>query len=173
MSAKYSSSRHHHNINQASGKGRNAVHFSSKTCEWETPQEFFDEWNAEFGPFELDPCATSENAKCPKYYTKADDGLVQPWAPYKVWLNPPYGREIGLWMAKAYEESLRGALVVCLVPARTDTKWWHSYVVHGRVCFIQGRLKFGDSKNAAPFPSAVVVFHPIGTSSIKPSQMAA
>ena len=74
-------------------------------------------------------------------------------------MNPPYGREIGAWMKKAYESSLQGAMVVCLVPARTDTKWWHDYAIKGEIEFIRGRLKFGKSKNSAPFPSAVVVFN--------------
>ena len=74
------------------------------------------------------------------------------------WMNPPYGRTIGNWMKKAYESSLEGATVVCLVPARTDTGWWHNYAMKGDIEFIKGRLKFGGSKNSAPFPSAVVVF---------------
>lgn len=79
----------------------------------------------------------------------------------KVWLNPPYGREIGLWVAKAVEEAAAGATVVCLLPARTDTRWWHDFVIkHGKVEFVRGRLKFGGCKNSAPFPSALVVFEP-------------
>lgn len=134
------------------------VHFSSKTDLWETPQELFDALSVEFGPFDVDVCATPENAKCAKYYTREDDGLSHVWEG-RCWMNPPYGREIGLWMRKAYESSQSGATVVCLVPARTDTAWFQDYAMKGQVRFLRGRLKFGGSKNSAPFPSAVVVFH--------------
>lgn len=130
--------------------------FTSETDLWATPPDFFEKLNEEFN-FELDVCADDNNHKCDKYYTKNDDGLSQKWEG-TCWMNPPYGREIGKWMKKAYESSLDGATVVCLVPARTDTKWWHDYAIHGEVRFVKGRLKFGDSKNSAPFPSAVVVF---------------
>ena len=133
-----------------------SVHFSSKTDMWATPQKFFDKYNEEYH-FTLDPCATTANAKCPLYFTEVDDGLKQNWEG-SVWMNPPYGREIIKWMKKAYESSLQGATVVCLVPSRTDTKWWHEYAMKGEIEFIRGRLKFGDAKNSAPFPSAVVVF---------------
>lgn len=132
------------------------VHFSSKTDMWATPQDFFDKYN-DIYHFDTDVCATSENAKCPKYYTKEQNGLAQEWSGV-CWMNPPYGREIKDWMKKAYESSLKGATVVCLVPARTDTAWWHDYSIKGKIEFIRGRLKFGGSKNSAPFPSAVVVF---------------
>ena len=134
------------------------VHFSSATDLWATPQAFFDKLNAVHG-FTLDACATHENAKCQFYFTKEVDGLSKKWNG-TVWMNPPYGREIGDWMRKAYESSLGGATVVCLVPARTDTAWWHDYAMKGEIDFIRGRLKFGDAKNSAPFPSAVVVFKP-------------
>ena len=134
-----------------------SVHFSSASDEWETPQEFFDAQNAAFN-FTLDVCATSENAKCKRFFTKADDGLLKSWAGERCWMNPPYGRSIVHWMKKAYQESLNDALVVCLVPARTDTAWWHSYAIKGTVTFIRGRLKFSGGKNSAPFPSALVVF---------------
>lgn len=140
--------------------GSASVHFSSNTDEWPTPQDFFDKCNAEFGPLELDPCSSHENHKCPRYFTRDDNGLAQDWAPARVWMNPPYGREIGEWMRKAWVESQRGALVVCLVPARTDTAWWHEYAMRGTVRFIRGRLKFGGHENSAPFPSALVVFFP-------------
>ena len=133
-----------------------SVHFSSKTDLWATPQKFFDKYDA-VHKFTLDVCATKDNAKCAKFYTVEDDGLSQSWQGV-CWMNPPYGREIGAWMKKAYESSLQGATVVCLVPARTDTKWWHEYAMHGQIEFIKGRLKFGDAKNSAPFPSAIVVF---------------
>jgi site-specific DNA-methyltransferase (adenine-specific) len=134
-----------------------SVHFSSATDEWPTPRSFFDAVEREFGPFDLDPCATQESAKTPRYFTKADDGLAQVWSG-RVWMNPPYGRTIGLWMKKAYESSQAGCFVVCLVPARTDTAWWHDYAMKGTIRFIRGRLKFGESKNSAPFPSALVIF---------------
>ncbi|UTR05179.1 phage N-6-adenine-methyltransferase [Alkalihalobacillus sp. LMS6] len=134
--------------------------FSSKTDLWATPQQFFDELNDEFG-FTLDPASTEENAKCDKFYTLNDDGLVQDWSNNIVWLNPPYGRVIGDWMKKAYEESQRGSTVVCLVPARTDTKWFHEFVYgKAEIRFVKGRLKFGEATNSAPFPSMVVIYNP-------------
>ena len=137
-----------------------SVHFSSKTDLWATPIEFYRKYDEKFN-FALDVCATDENAKCDNYFTEKIDGLTQDWTGYgNVFMNPPYGREIIHWMRKAYESSLSGATVVCLVPARTDTKWWHEYAMRGEIEFIRGRLKFGDAKNSAPFPSAVVVFAP-------------
>lgn len=134
------------------------VHFSSKTDLWATPQDTFDALNAEFGPLDVDVCAVAGNAKCARFYTPETDGLAQDWAPSRCWMNPPYGRTIARWMCKAWEESLRGATVVCLVPARTDTAWWHDYAMKGHIRFLRGRLKFGNAKHSAPFPSAVVVF---------------
>lgn len=133
-----------------------SVHFSSATEMWATPQEFFDKYNEKFG-FKTDVCASPENAKCDVYFTEQMDGLSQKWTG-PCWMNPPYGRTIKAWMRKAYESSLGGATVVCLVPARTDTAWWHEYAIKGEIEFIRGRLKFGGHKNSAPFPSAVVVF---------------
>lgn len=133
------------------------IHFSSKTNLWETPQDFYDKLHEEFD-FELDPCCTEENNKCMSYFTELHNGLEQDWQRLRTFMNPPYGREIGKWMKKAYDESLKGALVVCLVPSRTDTRWWHDYAMKGEIRFIKGRLKFGKSKNSAPFPSAVVIF---------------
>ena len=135
---------------------------TSNTYEWGTPQWLFDQLAEEFGGFDLDPCATDLNAKCERYFALADDGLAQKWTG-KVYMNPPYGRGIDLWMKKAYEASLAGALVVCLVPARTDTAWWHDYAAHGDVRFLRGRLHFdgvAEKGHNAPFPSAVVVFRP-------------
>lgn len=131
--------------------------FTSNTDLWATPQDFFDVLNKEF-KFELDVCALPENAKCEKYFTPEQDGLQQEWGWGVCWMNPPYGRTIGGWIKKAYESSLKGATVVCLLPARTDTKYWHDYCMKGEIRLIKGRLKFGDSKNSAPFPSAVVIF---------------
>ena len=133
------------------------VHFSSATDQWATPQDFFDNCDKKYGPFTLDVCADEVNAKCPRFFSKEEDGLKQQWKGI-CWMNPPYGREIGRWMKKAYLSSLEGATVVCLVPARTDTKWWHDYAMKGEIVFIKGRLKFGGSKNSAPFPSALVIF---------------
>ena len=124
---------------------------------WSTPQSFFTKYDGEYN-FNLDVCASEDNAKCAKYFTETDDGLQQEWEGV-CWRNPPYGREIIKWMKKAYESSLNGATVVCLVPARTDTIWWHEYAMKGTIEFIRGRLKFGNSKNSAPFPSAIVVFN--------------
>lgn len=135
------------------------VMFSSKTNEWATPQKFFDELNAEFN-FTLDPCCTIENAKCKTFFTESDDGLLQNWKGHKVFCNPPYGSEIGKWIKKSYEESTQeNTIVVMLIPARTDTKYFHEYIYkQSEIRFIKGRLKFGDSKNSAPFPSMIVIF---------------
>jgi phage N-6-adenine-methyltransferase len=129
-----------------------SVHFSSDTDLWATPQSFFDELDKEFN-FTLDVCANADNAKCASFYSKEDDGLSQDWKGV-VWMNPPYGREISKWMAKANEAN---CTVVCLVPARTDTRWWHDYCIQHEIRFIKGRLKFGGHKNSAPFPSAVII----------------
>lgn len=135
--------------------------FSSKTDLWETPQDLFDKLNNEF-QFTLDVCATPENAKCDKFYTEEQDGLEHPWKG-TVWCNPPYGCGIGQWGRRALFASVSGATVVMLLPARTDTKWFHDYIYkrnNVEIRFIRGRLKFGGSKNSAPFPSMVVVFMP-------------
>lgn len=134
----------------------NKALFSSKTDLWSTPQELFDKLNKEYN-FTLDVCASHDNAKCEKYFTIEDDGLKQEWEG-TCWMNPPYGRTIKMWMKKAYEASLKGHTVVCLVPSRTDTIWWHEYAMKGDIEFIKGRLKFGGSKNSAPFPSAIITF---------------
>ena len=115
--------------------------FSSKTDLWATPQTFFDELNSEFG-FDTDVCALASNAKCAKFFTPEVNGLTQAWEGV-CWVNPPYGRGIGMWLKKAYESAQQGATVVCLVPSRTDTRWWHDYCMKGEVRFIKGRLKFG------------------------------
>jgi len=131
--------------------------FSSNTIECETPQDFFDRLDEEFS-FTLDPSATPDNAKCPRYYTADEDGLEQPWEG-AVFCNPPYGRVIGRWVEKGYREAQRGATVVMLLPSRTDTRWWHDWVMRAReIRFVKGRLRFGGSGGSAPFPSAVVVF---------------
>ncbi|MEN6387223.1 MAG: DNA N-6-adenine-methyltransferase [Phycisphaerales bacterium] len=163
------------------------VLFSSERQDWETPQEFYEKLNQEFN-FDIDVCATAENAKCKNYFSPEQDGLTQVWEwEGTCWMNPPYGNAeypckpnckkmickkrgyhiaeyvpgISDWIRKAYESSLYGATVVCLVPARTDTEWWHEYCMKGEIRFVRGRLKFVGAKAAAPFPSAVVIFRPI------------
>ena len=136
----------------------NYVHFMSQRQDWETPQFLFDALDKEFG-FEIDVCATAENAKCRRYFTEEDDGLAQSWSGV-CWMNPPYGRAIASWMKKAFESSFTGALVVGLVPARTDTRW-HKYVNRAtEVRLLRGRLRFTGAENSAPFPSAIVIFRP-------------
>ncbi len=164
----------------------NAALFSSKTDLWATPQDLFDVLHREFH-FQVDVCALPENAKCPIYFTPEIDGLKQEWKPGIVhWMNSPYGPAervcksnckkktcqkrgwhntayragIDDFMKKAHASAKAGALVVCLVPARTETKWFWNYARYGEVRLLPGRLKFGDGKGTAPFPSAVIVFHP-------------
>ncbi len=136
------------------------VMFSSKTGDWATPQDFFDKLNWRYGPFDLDPCASAHNTKCTNFYTAQDDGLSKDWTGHTVFVNPPYGRGIDKWIEKAYNTAKwENSRVVMLIPARTDTKYWHSYVMKAaEVHFVKGRLKFGSAKNCAPFPSAVIVF---------------
>ena len=134
------------------------VHFLSQQDNWETPQFLFDGLNAEFR-FDIDVCATVATAKCKRFFSPEEDGLSQTWSG-TCWMNPPYGRQIERWMRKAFESSRSGALVVCLVPARTDTGWWHKYAMRGEIRYLRGRLKFGDATNSAPFPSAIVIFRP-------------
>jgi phage N-6-adenine-methyltransferase len=136
-----------------------AVHNSSATDEWATPQDLFDKLDAEF-KFELDVCALDSSAKCPTYFTPETDGLNQDWKNFRCWMNPPYGDAIGEWMAKAADAAGKGATVVCLVPARVDTGWWWDYCLFGEIRFLRGRLKFGESTASAPFPSALVIFGP-------------
>lgn len=135
--------------------------FTSNTPEWETPQDLFDELNKEFS-FTLDVCATKENAKCKTYLTKEDDGLSKNWPAVSGggwrWCNPPYGREIKHWVEKAS----KARKTVCLLPARTDTKYFHDYIYkqpNTEIRFIKGRLKFSGSANSAPFPSMIVIFN--------------
>jgi phage N-6-adenine-methyltransferase len=128
--------------------------------DYETPAAVFDPLDAEFH-FTLDVCATHKTAKCALCFTPEIDGLSQAWAPDVCWMNPPYGRAIREWMAKAYRESRSGATVVCLVPARTDSAWWHDYAMKGEVRFLRGRIKFVGEKWSAPYPCAVVIFRPV------------
>lgn len=134
--------------------------FSSNSNEWATPQAFYDELNAEFH-FDLDPCATESNAKCNNFYTIENDGLTKDWGGARVFCNPPYGRELHRWVKKCYDESRKpNTLVVMLIPARTDTAYFHDYIYHKakEIRFIRGRLHFNESRQGAPFPSMVVIF---------------
>lgn len=148
------------------------VHFSSKSNEWSTPQDFFDRLNDEFD-FTIDVAATPENAKCRRFYTLTDNALEKSWQGERVWVNPPYGREIGKWIEKAATEL--SEVTVMLIPARTDTKAWHQWIFgKAEVRFVPGRLRFGggyckctvskcgcyipQKPKDAPFPVAVVIF---------------
>ena len=141
----------------------NDVHFSSKSNEWQTPKYLFDWLNKEYN-FKLDAAATKDNALCDNYYTIEDNALLKDWSGYgSVFCNPPYGRLIGKFVEKGYLESRKGSIVVFLIPARTDTRWWYNYCSKGNVIFLKGRVKFisnnSPSKNlCAPFPSAIVIF---------------
>lgn len=132
--------------------------FLSGNQEYETPQSLFDTLDAEFG-FNLDAAASIDNHKVPYYFTKGNNALGMPWLGI-VWCNPPYGREIGAFVEKGHDESVAwDSTVVMLLPARTDTRWWHDYVMRAsEIRFIKGRLKFVGEKNSAPFPSCIVVF---------------
>jgi site-specific DNA-methyltransferase (adenine-specific) len=142
------------------------VHFSSKTNEWYTPKEVFEPLHKEFN-FTLDPCCTKYSAKCKKFYTEDDDGLSKDWSEDTVFVNPPYGRQIKDWVKKSYTESKKGATVVMLIPARTDTSYWHDYIFNkaSDIRFIRGRIKFerqdGTLGDSCPFPVAIIVFKPI------------
>lgn len=133
--------------------------FSSEKMDWTTPIELFKELDKEFC-FTLDPCSTHKNALCEKHYTIAEDGLKQDWEGEIVYCNPPYGREVKYWVKKCYEESLKpNTTVVLLIFARTDTKYFHDYIKDkAELRFIKGRLKFGNCKNSAPFPSILAIF---------------
>ena len=134
--------------------------FSSKSLEWATPQHFFDQLEEQFGEFTLDPCANESNYKVRNRFTTKDNGLEKDWQGHHVFMNPPYGRVIKKWIKKAYEEAQKeDTTVIALIPARTDTRYWHDYVMKAAaIYFVKGRLKFGNGDNSAPFPSAVVVF---------------
>lgn len=138
---------------------KHAAAFMSQETTWETPQAFFDHVNCLFR-FTLDACATADNAKCEVFYSPEDDALSQPW-PGVVWMNPPYSHSIGKWVEKAYREAQAGATVVALIPARTETSWWHDYVMKAnKIILIRGRMRFSGSPINAPFPSSLVVFEP-------------
>lgn len=134
------------------------LHFSSATDNWETPQYFFDKLNEKY-KFTLDVAASKQNAKCPRFFTKEDNGLFKSWQGEVCWMNPPYGRDIIGWLDKAHSEWMLGnSTIICLVPSRTDTAWWHDFAMKENIEFIRGRLKFGGHVNAAPFPSALISF---------------
>jgi phage N-6-adenine-methyltransferase len=138
-----------------------SVHFKHETVMWETPKRLFEALDAEFH-FTCDVCAVMSNAKCAHYFSPAQDGLRQRWEGV-CFCNPPYGTEIALWVQKAFESSLFGTTVVCVLPARTDTRWWQRYIIplpQADVSFLPGRQRFSESGNSAPFPSAVVIFRP-------------
>ena len=130
---------------------------TSNSDEWATPQKLFDELDGKYH-FTLDPCSTNENHKCDTYYTKQDDGLHKTWGGTEYIWTHLIGREIYKWVEKAYEENKKGTFVVCLLPARTDTRWFHEFIYKKHeIIFIKGRLKFNDGKNPAPFPSMLVI----------------
>ncbi len=132
---------------------------SSKSNEWETPQWLYDELDREFH-FTLDPCATSNNAKGNKFYTKEQNGLTFDWANEIVFMNPPYGGNTGKWLAKAWHDSLKGAVVACLIVSSTDRSYWHDYIFPyaTEIRWLRGRITFGEAKSTAPFASAIVIF---------------
>lgn len=146
-------------------RAKNNGRYNGNGREWATPPEVFDPLHAEFG-FTLDACATPENAKLPRFYTEEQDGLGQDWSGERVFMNPPYGREVYPWTRKAREEAAKGALVVGLLPASTDLKWWHEDVVgHAEVRYIRGRVRFltgGPYRASGFFASVVVVWRPKG-----------
>jgi phage N-6-adenine-methyltransferase len=134
------------------------VYHRHKSDEWETPAKLFADLNAEFH-FSTDVAALPHNAKCDDFYSPGQDGLIQMWSGV-CWMNPPYGLVLNRWVKKAYESSREGAVVVCLLPARTDTRWWHEFILpYAEVRFIKGRVKF-NGKESATFPSVVVIFRP-------------
>lgn len=144
--------------------------YSSRSEEWSTPQKFFDALNEEFH-FVWDMAATRENAKCHFYVDKETDALFLDWyshttcepgKPCALFCNPPYGKQIGRWFERARRAAEKGCTVVMLAHARTDTIWWHTHVqgIASEVRFVKGRLKFGDGKQSAPFPSAVIIYRP-------------
>lgn len=132
--------------------------------EWSTPKPIFNPLNHEFR-FELDACASHWNHKCANYFTVYDNALEKDWSEYgSVWMNPPYGREIERWIKKAWDESIKGCIVVCLIPARTETSWFHDYCLKGEIRFMRGRIHFADingNSGRPRFGNAVVIFRPM------------
>ena len=143
-------------------RGKGVKNFKQRTkCDptWSTPDGLFDNLNKEFG-FTLDVCASKENAKTKRFLGNGTCGLLEDWGQEICWMNPPYGRAIPLWVEKAYRASGKGATVVCLLPSRTCTAWFHDYAIKGEMRFLRGRLKFKGAKHNAPFPSMLVIFRP-------------
>ena len=138
--------------------------FDSVRQDWETPTALYVEMNNEFN-FTLDAAAADHNTKCDLYFTEVDDSMTKSWAPHTVWLNPPYGKGYSLaqWVKKSHAESLLGATVVMLIPARTNTNWFHEYCLrYGEVRFIKGRPKFGGADHGLPQPLCFIIFRPNG-----------
>ena len=132
---------------------------SSVKMDYTTPVLFYNRLDDEFH-FTLDPCASPENAKCAKFFTYHENGLVQGWGCETVFMNPPYGYQTEVWMAKALRASQKGATVVCLIPARTSTRWWHDIAMQGEIRFIQGKIRFIGTKFEAPQPHVIIIFRP-------------
>jgi site-specific DNA-methyltransferase (adenine-specific) len=135
----------------------NKNRFQANSIEWETPKDFFKPINDEF-EFTLDVCATKDNTKASKFFSKEDNGLSKSWSGNICWMNPPYGKDLVLWLKKAKAES-ENCTVVSLIPARTNTKWWHEIVLKAsEIRFVLGRPKFNNAKHGLPFPLALVIF---------------
>lgn len=143
--------------------------YSSEDDSWATPPDIYDKLNKMFGPFDLDPAASSSNAKCEKYYTRSDSGLRASWYGHSVFLNPPYGRDIHRWMRKCSMERFGAKIICALIPGRTDARWFQEYVLShvSELYFVRGRIKFEGSFNSAPFPSIIAVYHPVQLNEIK------
>jgi site-specific DNA-methyltransferase (adenine-specific) len=130
--------------------------YTEQRQDWATPRDLFEALDREFH-FTLDVCASAENAKVPQHLTEEDNALMLEWSG-ACYMNPPYAK-MEQWVRKAHLEACRGAVVVCLLPVRTDTSWWHEWVTKAReVRFIRGRVRFEGTTSSAPFASAVVVF---------------
>lgn len=131
---------------------------SSQRMDWPTPRDTFATLHREFD-FTVDACASPDNACIPRYWTEGDEGLMQPWHGERVWMNPPYGRQLGRWMEKAWTEAEVAELIVALVPSRTDTRWWHDYAMRAsEIRFVAGRLRFMGAAHFAPFPVSLIIF---------------
>ena len=150
------------NSNSAVGLSRNKGRWHSRGSDWATPPELFKELDQEFH-FTMDVCASDWNHKCKPFFTEKDDSLKQDWGKNICWMNPPYGKILGEWMKKAYQSSLNGATVVCLVPAATDLEWWHEYAMKAEIRFLRGRPRFITKEGTWQqtfSPSVIVVFKP-------------
>jgi site-specific DNA-methyltransferase (adenine-specific) len=137
---------------------RPELRFKSATNEWPTPDTLWKPLDDEFG-FTLDVCSTHENAKCKNHFTLAEDGLKQPWDGV-AWMNPPYGAQLARWVKKCHDEAKRGVLVVGLIPVRSNTSYWHDYIMGNEIRFVRGYPKFGNAKQGLKAPLAVVVWRP-------------